>query len=84
MKLIHIGKNIILKKDDIIGIFDIESIKNTKEFNIILDTLRNAGRIKDISEGEEKSIILYKENDNLCGIISNVSSNSIEKRSNKD
>ncbi len=84
MKLIHIGKNVILKREEIIGIFDIESIKNTKEFNIILNTLNNAGRIKDISEGEGKSIILYKENDNLCGVISNVSSNSIEKRSNKD
>ena len=84
MKLIHIGKNIILKREEIIGIFDIESIKNTKEFNIILNTLNDAGRIKDISEDESKSIILYKENDNLCGVISNVSSNSIEKRSNKD
>ena len=84
MKLIHIGKNIILKREEIIGIFDIESINNTKEFNIILNTLNDAGRIKDISEGESKSIILYKENDNLCGVISNVSSNSIEKRSNKD
>ena len=84
MKLIHIGKNIILKREEIIGIFDIESIKNTKEFNIMLDTLRNTGRIRDISEGEEKSLILYKENDTLCGVISNVSSNSIEKRSNKE
>ena len=84
MKLIHVGKNIILKKEDILGIFDIESVYGTKEFNIILETLGVAGRLKDISDGERKSIILYKENDNLCGIISNVSTNSIEKRSSKD
>ena len=81
MKLIHIGKNIILKREDILGIFDIESINDTKEFNIILETLGINGRLKDISDGERKSIILYKENDNLCGVISNVSTNSIEKRS---
>ena len=84
MKLIHIGKNIILKREEILGIFDIESIYNTKEFNIILETLGINGRLKDISDGERKSIILYKENDELCGIISNVSTNSIEKRSSKE
>ena len=84
MKLIHIGKNIILKREDILGIFDIESINNTKEFNIILETLGINGRLKDISDGERKSIILYKENDNLCGVISNVSTNSIEKRSSRE
>jgi hypothetical protein len=84
MKLIHIGKNIILKREDILGIFDIESINDTKEFNIILETLGINGRLKDISDGERKSIILYKENDNLCGVISNVSTNSIEKRSSRE
>ncbi len=84
MKLIHIGKNIILKREDILGIFDIESINDTKEFNIILETLGINGRLKDISDGERKSIILYKKNDNLCGVISNVSTNSIEKRSSRE
>ena len=30
---LHIGKDIIIKRDEIIGIFNIESILDTKEYN---------------------------------------------------
>ena len=39
--------------------------------------------MQDISEGEPKTLILYKKENNLCGVISNVSSNSIGKRNKK-
>lgn len=81
---LHIGKDIILKKEKIIGIFNIESILETKEYQIIIETLQEAERIKDISNGEPKTLILYKENNDLYGIISNVSSNSIGKRNSKN
>lgn len=81
---LHIGKDIILKKEEIIGIFNIESITDTKEFNVIIETLNAVNRIKDISNGEQKTLILYKKENNLYGIISNVSSNSIGKRNHKN
>ncbi len=37
---LHIGKDIILKKEDIIVIFNIESIAETKEYKIIIDKLK--------------------------------------------
>lgn len=80
---LHIGKDIILKKEKIIGIFNIESILETKEYQIMIDTLNESKRIKDISNGEPKTLILYKEENDLCGVISNISSNSIGKRNNK-
>ena len=40
-------------------------------------------RIQDISNGEPKTLVLYKKENNLCGVISNVSSNSIGKRNTK-
>ena len=80
---IHIGKDIIIKKEEIIGIFNIESILETKEYNTIIETLTLTNRMKDISEGDPKTLILYKNKETLCGIISNVSSNSLGKRHTK-
>lgn len=81
---LHIGKDIIIKKDEIIGIFNVESITETKEFNVIIESLKVTNRMIDISNGEAKTLILYKKENNLCGIISNVSSNSLGKRNNKN
>lgn len=81
---LHIGKDIVLKKEQIIGMFNVESILETKEFNIIIDKLKEENSITDISNGEPKTLILYKQRDNLCGIISNVSSNSLGKRNKND
>ena len=80
---LHIGKDIIIKRDEIIVIFNIESILDTKEYNWIIETLKEVNRIQDISNGEPKTLVLYKKENNLCGVISNVSSNSIGKRNTK-
>ena len=80
---LHIGKDIIIKRDEIIGIFNIESILDTKEYYCIIETLKEVNRIQDISNGEPKTLVLYKKENNLCGVISNVSSNSIGKRNTK-
>lgn len=80
---LHIGKDIIIKRDEIIGIFNIESILDTKEYTCIIETLKEVNRIQDISNGEPKTLVLYKKENNLCGVISNVSSNSIGKRNTK-
>lgn len=81
---LHIGKDIVLKKEQIIGMFNVESILETKEFNIIIEKLKEENSITDISNGEPKTLILYKQRDNLCGVISNVSSNSLGKRNKND
>lgn len=81
---LHIGKDIILKKEEIIGIFNIESIAETKEYKIIIDKLKEERKIQDISKEDQKTLILYKKNDDLYGIISNISSNSIGKRNKND
>lgn len=81
---LHIGKDIVLKKEQIIGMFNVESILETKEFNIIIEKLKTENSITDISNGEPKTLILYKQKDNLCGVISNVTSNSLGKRNKND
>jgi len=75
-----INKEDIIKKKDIIGIFNIESIIQTKEYYNILEELKKENRIKKYAKEEEKTIILYQKDKKMHGIISNISSNSIEKR----
>ena len=57
---LHIGKNIILKTKDIIGIFDI-NIQKSKEISNIVGQLAEKNQITDVSDGIKKSLIL-KEN----------------------
>ena len=59
-----------------------EVLNNAKERSMA-ETLKEVNRMQDISNGEPKTLVLYKKENNLCGVISNVSSNSIGKRNTK-
>ncbi len=75
---LHVGKNIIIKKDTIIGIFDYQEMK---ENEISSKILRNM-KITNIGEGIEKSIIITKERNELKAYTSNISSITLLKRNN--
>ena len=75
---LHVGKNIIIKKDKIIGIFDYQEMK---ENEISSKILRNM-KITNIGEGIEKSIIITKERNELKAYTSNISSITLLKRNN--
>jgi len=55
---LHICKDIIIKKEDIIGIFKMDSIEKTKEFELIKENLND--KIIDESNGEKKFFYSYK------------------------
>ena len=71
---LHICKDVIIKKEDIIGIFKMESIEKTKEFELIKDNLKD--KIIDESNGEKNSFVLTKDK----AYISNISVETLEKR----
>lgn len=71
---LHIGKDIMIKENDIIGIFDIESIKNTEEYENIQKKLKEKNRLIEISENTKKTLILLLENKEIKGYITNISS----------
>lgn len=77
---INIGKDIIIKVDDIIGIFDIEGNNKKDYLNSIIERLNEKKSIIDISDGNPKSLILYKKTGNERGILSNISSYSLGKK----
>ncbi len=79
--IIHIGENISLFKEDIISIFDVDSI-NKSDINKILLKKKSVNKISD----EIKSYILV--NNNKEGktdlYVSSISSESLMKRSNME
>ena len=76
---LHIGKKIILKTKDIIGIFDI-NIQKSKEISNIVGQLAEKNQITDVSDGIKKSLILIKDGNIVKGYLSNISSVTLAKR----
>ena len=77
---VHIGNNIILKQEDIIGIFNIKAIKNTNEYIKIINNLKENNKLIKIENTEEKTLIITEKNKIIKGYITNISSVTIEKR----
>lgn len=74
---LHIGKDYVLNEKDIIGIFNIETIKKNKEYEKLYQNIEN--NIVDISAGAQKTLILVKDK-NIKGYITNISSTTLKKR----
>lgn len=77
---VHIGNNIILKQEDIIGIFNIKAIKNTNEYIKIINNLKENNKLIKIENTEENTLIITEKNKSIKGYITNISSVTIEKR----
>ncbi len=77
---LHIGNDIVLKNKEIVFILDYNSLKDNKVFNKFLESI-DKKCIFDISENKPKSIVITKEDGVIKGYISNISSNTLGKRS---
>lgn len=77
---VHIGKDYILNKNNIIGIFDINTLKKTNSYDYILENLSE--KVTDISGGKPKSLILANNKNQNIGYISNILSSTIGNRMN--
>lgn len=77
---LNIGKEHILKSKDIIGIFSLDYIKNTKEYKGMYKSLEENNLITKVSEEKEKTFILVENNKNKKGYITNIGVNTIAKR----
>ena len=81
---LHIGNNNILNITDLIGIYNIESIRETEEYKKIIEDLESKHLLTREDGIEEKTLILAKREDSVIGYISNISSTTIAKRTKID
>lgn len=77
---LHIGKDVILKTEEIIGIFDMETTKKDKNFQALLEKIKKENGIEDISQKNQKTIILLQKKEKIKAYISNISSVTLAKR----
>ena len=77
---IHIGKDFIINSNKIIAIFNIDYIKNTKEYKAMYKSLEEAGNIVFVSDKKGMSFILTEENNIKKAYITNIGVNTIAKR----
>ncbi len=77
---LHIGKDFIINSRTIIAIFNIDYVKNTKEYKAMYKSLEEAGNIIIVSDKKEMSFILTEENNIKKAYITNIGANTIAKR----
>lgn len=77
---LHIGKDVVIKNKDIIGIFSLEYIKNTKEYKLMYNDLLEKKNIQNVSDETEKSFILTENDKKIKGYITKIGTNTITKR----
>ncbi len=77
---LHIGNGIVLNDVDIIAIFNIDYIKNTKDYKNFYEKLLAENGVVDISKENPKSLILVNKGNTINAYISNINSNTIGKR----
>lgn len=82
---LHIGNNIIIEMKKVIGIYNIESINQTKEYKRLIEELSEKRLLENNKNLEEKkSIIITKEKNGIKGYYSNISSVTLAKRAEKN
>ena len=77
---LHIGKDYIIKSKEIIGIFNIDYVKNTKEYKGMIEKLKDEGNLKNIADNQNKTFILTEKDSIVKGYITNIGTTTIGKR----
>ena len=79
---LHIGNDIVIKKENIISIFNLEKIIINKEFEEFLNNITIENK-NEIEQENRKSLIITKQNNKIKGYYSNISSTTLQKREEK-
>ena len=82
VNLLHIGNDIILRKKDIIGIFNLDNLKKNKNFYNLYKEKIDKNQLVKFSEKQEKSLIIVEKNKEILWYVSNINSSTLEKRYN--
>ena len=80
---LHIGKDKLIDDNNIIAILNIETLKEKENVENICKNMKFSDNIIDVSDGNKKSLIIIKEKKQTKGYISNISTITLEKRTNK-
>lgn len=75
---LHIGKNVMVHQNQIIGIFDLKVLKEKEQ--AFYTKLKEEHKMIDVCQNNPKTFILIQKKDGIIGYISNISSMTLGKR----
>ncbi|HHW45661.1 MAG TPA: DUF370 domain-containing protein [Clostridiales bacterium] len=79
---LHLGQDIVVKMDEIVGIFDLDTSTISKTTREFLSKAQMAGQVKNITDQLPKSFVVCKKKDGGQTVyISQISSTTLLKRS---
>lgn len=77
---IHLGQDTVVKQEEIIGIFDMDTATVAKSTRDFLSRAEKEGKIINITYDLPKSFIVCKKNNKKIIYISQISTSTLEKR----
>jgi hypothetical protein len=78
---IHLGQETVVRKSDIIGIFDLDTATVSKRTRDYLAKAEKAGKVINVSTELPKSFVVCQKNNEQIIYISQISSSTLLKRS---
>ena len=81
---LHLGSDVAVNADDIIGIFDMDNTTVSAKTRIFLKRAQKNGEISDITEDLPKSFVVTKRADKITVYISSLATRTLLKRANSE
>lgn len=77
---LHLGQEALIKKNEIIGIFDLDNTTVSRQTRLFLAAKEKEGKIINVATDLPKSFILYRKGDDVVVYISQISAQTLLKR----
>lgn len=77
---LHLGQDVVVKSDQIVGIFDLEKATLSKRTKAFLANATKQGRVITVSYEMPKSFIVTTQKDGVKVYISQISTATLKKR----
>ena len=77
---LHLGQDVVIRKKDIIGIYDIDNTTISRHARDFLAACQKSGKVITTTNELPKSFIVCNENGNIMVYISQISASTLQKR----
>ncbi len=77
---LHLGKNVIVRKKSVIGVFDLDTVSWSHRTRETLAMVEQAGQVENAAEDIPRSLVVCSLGSGQRYILSQLSSSTLEKR----
>jgi hypothetical protein len=78
---IHLGQNVVVSEEDVIGIFDLDNTTGSYITRKFLSDAEKAGSVRNVSDELPRSFIVSGRNEKVTIYLSQLSPQTLQKRS---